>query len=74
MKGFGYMTEKYIKLEQIIMHLSDIKGYIDSYTFFLNHPNETIDIEEINMYLFTIPEIIETIKKLLIEFYEEENQ
>lgn len=67
------MTEKYIKLEQIIMYLSDIQCYIDSYTLFLNHPNENIDTKEINMYLLTIPEIIETIKELLIEFYEEEN-
>lgn len=61
------------KEKQIELNLNDILGYVKSTLLYLKTNNNKLDKEEIIMYLKSVPEIIEEIKKLLIEIELERN-
>ncbi len=50
---------------EINLLLDDIDEYINSTLLYLNNTNSNLDINELIMYLSSVNEIIETIKKLL---------
>lgn len=50
---------------EINLLLDDINEYVNSTLLYLNSPNSNLDINELIMYLSSVDEIIETIKKLL---------
>lgn len=50
---------------EINLLLDDINKYVNSALLYLNSPNSNLDINELIMYLSSVDEIIETIKKLL---------
>lgn len=52
---------------EIELLLNDINEYSNSVLLYLNNPNSNLDLKELIMYLSSVNEIIETIKKLLIE-------
>lgn len=52
---------------EIDMLLDDINEYVSSTLFYLNNPNSDIDVGELIMYLSTVDEIINDIKKFLLE-------
>ena len=52
---------------EIDMLLDDINEYVRSTLFYLKNPNSDMDVRELIMYLSTVDEIINDIKKLLLE-------
>ncbi len=50
---------------EINLLLDDVNEYVNSTLLYLNNPNSNLDINELIMYLSSVDEIIETIKKLL---------
>lgn len=52
---------------EIDLLLDDINEYVNSILLYLNNPNSNLDLKEIEMYLSSVDEIINTIKKLLLE-------
>ncbi len=50
---------------EINLLLDDINEYVNSTLLYLNNPNSNLDINELIMYLSSVDETIETIKKLL---------
>ena len=52
---------------EIELLLNDINEYSNSVLLYLNNPNSNLDLKELIMYLSSVNETIETIKKLLIE-------
>lgn len=52
---------------EIELLLDDINEYVNSILLYLNNPNSNLDLKEIEMYLSSVDEIINTIKKLLLE-------
>lgn len=60
-------------LNEILLYLEDIKNYVSSYIYYLKNPNKNLDKKEIDMYISTIPEIVDTLKELIINYYEKKN-
>lgn len=54
-------------INKILLYLEDIKGYVSSYIFYVNNPNNNLDKSEINMYIFSIPEIVDSLKELILD-------
>ncbi len=50
---------------EINLLLDDINEYVNSTLLYLNNPNSNLDKIELIMYLSSVDETIETIKKLL---------
>ena len=67
------MSKKYFDYEEIIMYLEDIKGYVESYLYLISTNDETIDRKEIDMYMSTIPEIVDDIIEFIDKIYEKES-
>ncbi len=61
-------------LNEILLYLEDIKNYVSSYIYYLNNPNKNLDKREIDMYISSIPEIVDILKELIINIHEEENK
>lgn len=61
-------------LNEILLYLGDIYNYVSSYLYYLNNPNKDLDKNEIDMYISTIPEIIDELKELIINLYEEKSE
>ncbi len=55
---------KYLEIDML---LDDINEYVSSTLFYLRNPNSKIDIDELIMYLSTVDETINNIKKILSE-------
>lgn len=67
----------YIEFETIKSYLNDIKNYVSSYIYYLNNSKEKLDKKEINMYISTIPEIVDDLINKLERIwinYEEKNE
>lgn len=59
-------------LEDIILYLNDIDNYVNSILFYHSCSSDRkkeLDLEEILMYLSSIPEIIQDIKDYLYNLY-----
>lgn len=61
-------------LNEILLYLGDIKNYVSSYIYYLNNPNKDLDKREIDMYISAIPEIVDELKELIINLYEEKSE
>ncbi len=59
-------------IHEILLYLGDIENYVYSYLYYLNNSNENLDKKEIDMYISCIPEIINTLKEMII--YEKESK
>lgn len=67
----------YIEFEKIKSYLNDIKNHVFSYIYYLNNSIEILDKKEIDLYISTIPEIvddlIDELERIWIN-YEKENK
>lgn len=61
-------------LYEILLYLEDIKNCVSSYLYYLNNPEKDLDNKEIDMYMSAIPEIVDELKELIINLYEEKSE
>ena len=52
-------------------YLFDIESYLEGYYIYITNTDSVYDVDEVKMYVSILPEVIENIKKLVIELESE---